>query len=178
MDSPARSRRVPPLAGRSRGNVRLVTLAPEWPGATRYIERFAGEGVATSIGHTRATARQIEDAVRPERRFPRIWGMRADPVLPPPRQLHLEPTRRGSSGSQLYRRRLSSFRVIPARRPARQGDRTQRLDHRRRDAGDVRAGTYRLGEVAVELKEDQRVVLEAAIVWPGRVCGWIGPSGM
>jgi N-acetylglucosamine-6-phosphate deacetylase len=45
------------------GDVRLVTLSPEWPGATRYIETVAGEGVVVSIGHTKATSEQIADAV-------------------------------------------------------------------------------------------------------------------
>ncbi len=45
------------------GNVRLVTLAPEWPGATRYIETLTREGVVVSIGHTQATGAQIRDAV-------------------------------------------------------------------------------------------------------------------
>jgi N-acetylglucosamine-6-phosphate deacetylase len=47
----------------ARGHVRLVTLSPEWPEATRYIEHLASEGVVTSIGHTRATSQQIRDAV-------------------------------------------------------------------------------------------------------------------
>lgn len=47
----------------ARGNVRLVTLSPEWPEAPRYIEALAREGVVTSIGHTKATAEQIQDAV-------------------------------------------------------------------------------------------------------------------
>ena len=47
----------------ARGHVRLVTLSPEWPGAPKYIETLAGEGVVTSIGHTRATSQQIRDAV-------------------------------------------------------------------------------------------------------------------
>ena len=46
------------------GNVRLVTLSPEWPEAPRYIEHLAGRGVVVSIGHTQATSAQIEDAVR------------------------------------------------------------------------------------------------------------------
>lgn len=45
------------------GQVRLVTLAPEWPGAPRYIERITQLGVAAAIGHTRATSAQIRDAV-------------------------------------------------------------------------------------------------------------------
>ncbi len=46
------------------GQVRLVTLSPEWPEAPRYIEALASEGVVASIGHTKATADQIADAVR------------------------------------------------------------------------------------------------------------------
>ncbi|MEQ1946909.1 MAG: amidohydrolase family protein [Bryobacteraceae bacterium] len=45
------------------GNIRIVTLAPEWPGACAYIEAVTREGVVASIGHTRATAQQIRDAV-------------------------------------------------------------------------------------------------------------------
>ncbi len=47
----------------ARGNVRLVTLSPEWPEAPRYIEALSREGVVISIGHTKATAEQIQDAV-------------------------------------------------------------------------------------------------------------------
>ncbi|MBI2680268.1 MAG: amidohydrolase family protein [Candidatus Solibacter usitatus] len=45
------------------GRIRLVTLAPEWPEATRYIAALAEKGVVVSIGHTNATAQQIADAV-------------------------------------------------------------------------------------------------------------------
>jgi N-acetylglucosamine-6-phosphate deacetylase len=48
----------------ARGNVRLVTLSPEWQEAPRYIERITREGVVASIGHTAATTAQIQDAVR------------------------------------------------------------------------------------------------------------------
>src|SRR3984885_6110683 len=43
--------------------VRIVTLAPDWPEAPPYIERITAEGVVASIGHTSATAQQIADAV-------------------------------------------------------------------------------------------------------------------
>ena len=45
------------------GRVRIVTLAPEWPGAPAYIEKIAAEGVVAAIGHTAATRAQIGDAV-------------------------------------------------------------------------------------------------------------------
>src|SRR5580700_6888400 len=47
----------------ARGHVRLVTLSPEWPEAPYYIERISRDGVVASIGHTKATAAQIQDAV-------------------------------------------------------------------------------------------------------------------
>ncbi|HZT39398.1 MAG TPA: amidohydrolase family protein [Bryobacteraceae bacterium] len=46
------------------GLVRLVTISPEWPGAPAYIEAIVREGVVASIGHTKASAEQIRDAVR------------------------------------------------------------------------------------------------------------------
>jgi N-acetylglucosamine-6-phosphate deacetylase len=45
------------------GRVRIVTLSPEWPDATRYIERITREGVVAAIGHTQAAATQIAGAV-------------------------------------------------------------------------------------------------------------------
>ena len=48
----------------ARGGVRLVTVAPEVPGALPYIEALAAEGVVVSIGHTGASSAQIADAVR------------------------------------------------------------------------------------------------------------------
>jgi len=47
----------------ARGQVRIVTLAPEWPGAPQYIEKVVADGVVAAIGHTQANAAQIADAV-------------------------------------------------------------------------------------------------------------------
>jgi N-acetylglucosamine-6-phosphate deacetylase len=47
----------------ARGHIRLVTVAPEWPQAHRYIEALTAEGVVVSIGHTNANGAQIADAV-------------------------------------------------------------------------------------------------------------------
>ena len=46
----------------ARGNIRMVTLAPEWPGAADYIEHLTSGGIVCAIGHTKATASQIRDA--------------------------------------------------------------------------------------------------------------------
>jgi N-acetylglucosamine-6-phosphate deacetylase len=47
----------------ARGNIRLVTLSPEYPEAPRFIEAVVGEGVVVSIGHTRASSGEIAQAV-------------------------------------------------------------------------------------------------------------------
>ncbi len=46
------------------GRIRLVTLAPEVPGALALIEHLAGSGVRAAIGHTAASPAQVEEAVR------------------------------------------------------------------------------------------------------------------
>ena len=45
------------------GHVRLITVSPEWPGTPKYIERVVQDSVVVSIGHTKADAAQINDAV-------------------------------------------------------------------------------------------------------------------
>ena len=44
------------------GPVRMMTLAPELPGATQLIDRLLERGVAVSLGHTDATAEQANAA--------------------------------------------------------------------------------------------------------------------
>lgn len=45
------------------GAVRLVTISPEWPEAPKYIEALVDDQCVASIGHTKASAEQIQDAV-------------------------------------------------------------------------------------------------------------------
>jgi N-acetylglucosamine-6-phosphate deacetylase len=47
----------------SKGKLRIVTLAPEQPGALTVIQELVKEGVIVSIGHTNATYEQVEKAV-------------------------------------------------------------------------------------------------------------------
>jgi N-acetylglucosamine-6-phosphate deacetylase len=144
----------------AQGNVRLVTLSPEWPESTAYIEQLAREGVVTSIGHTRATREQIDDAVRAGATLSTHLGNGADAMLPRhPNYIweqlaedklaasfivdghHLPDSflRVALRAKGIERSVLVTDAVMPALCPP---------------------GNYRLGEVDVELKDDQRVVLK------------------
>jgi N-acetylglucosamine-6-phosphate deacetylase len=143
----------------AQGSVRLVTLSPEWPGAAKYIEQVTREGVAISIGHMNATAEQIGDAVSAGatlsthlgngahamlRKFPNyIWTQMAEDRLAASfivDGIHLDDSflRVALRAKGIERSVLITDAVMPAM---------------------CKPGFYELGEVAVELKEDQRVVL-------------------
>ena len=47
----------------ARGHIRLITIAPEIPGALELIEYAAGSGVHVSIGHSNATAEEARKAI-------------------------------------------------------------------------------------------------------------------
>ncbi len=64
------------------GNIRLVTLAPEWPGAPRFIEALARGGVVVSIGHTQASGQQIAAAAGAGATLSTHLGNAAHKVLP------------------------------------------------------------------------------------------------
>jgi len=51
------------------GRVRLVTLAPEWPGSAECIAALTRAGVHISLGHTDASEAQIDEAIRAGARF-------------------------------------------------------------------------------------------------------------
>jgi N-acetylglucosamine-6-phosphate deacetylase len=64
------------------GNIRLVTVSPEWPEAPRYTEFLVGSGVVVSIGHTKAMHDQIESVVGAGATMSTHLGNAAHPVLP------------------------------------------------------------------------------------------------
>lgn len=46
------------------GKIKLLTVAPEWPGSAEFIAEVAGQGVVVSLGHTNASDEQIDAAIR------------------------------------------------------------------------------------------------------------------
>jgi N-acetylglucosamine-6-phosphate deacetylase len=63
------------------GRIRLVTLAPELPGAIEFIKRAVATGIVVSIGHTAADAEQIAAAVEAGARLSTHLGNGAHGVL-------------------------------------------------------------------------------------------------
>jgi len=141
------------------GRVRIVTLAPEWPEATRYIERIVAEGVVAAIGHTQATPQQISDAVAAGasmsthlgngahstlRRHPNyIWDQLADDRLMASfivDGIHLD----------------ASFLKVALR--AKGIDRAVLITDAVTPAASA-PGRYRIGELDIEMTADDRVVL-------------------
>lgn len=64
------------------GRIRLVTLAPEWPGSTDFIAELTARGVHVAIGHSNASATQIDAAIRAGARFCTHLGNGVPGVLP------------------------------------------------------------------------------------------------
>jgi N-acetylglucosamine-6-phosphate deacetylase len=64
------------------GRIRMMTLAPELPGALAFIERLAGAGVVVAIGHTAASADDIHAAIRAGARISTHLGNGSHAVLP------------------------------------------------------------------------------------------------
>jgi N-acetylglucosamine-6-phosphate deacetylase len=144
------------------GNIRLVTLSPEWPQTPGFIEKIVEKGVVASIGHTKASASQLADAVSAGATMCTHLGNGADAMLPKhPNYLweqladdrlaasfivdgfHLPPSflQVALRAKGLERSLLVTDAVAPANRPP---------------------GRYRLGEVEVELHGDGSVRLNGA----------------
>jgi N-acetylglucosamine-6-phosphate deacetylase len=141
------------------GRLRIVTLSPEWPGATGYIEKITEAGVVAAIGHTQATGAQIADAVSAGatlsthlgngahsvlRRHPNyIWNQLAEDRLMADfivDGIHLDASflKVALRAKGIERSVLITDAVTPAGAPP---------------------GKYRVGELEVEMTADQRVVL-------------------
>jgi N-acetylglucosamine-6-phosphate deacetylase len=64
------------------GLIRLVTLAPELPGALPFIEKLIHSGCVVAIGHTAASPAVIRDAVHAGARLSTHLGNGSHPLLP------------------------------------------------------------------------------------------------
>ena len=139
--------------------IRIVTLSPDWPQSLPYIEAIAAEGVVASIGHTNATTQQLADAVSAGATLSTHLGNGAHPVL-----------RRHPNylWEQLAEDRLMadfivdgihlppSFLKVALR--AKTVARSVLVTDAAAPAG-CPPGRYQLGEQAVELTADNRVML-------------------
>jgi N-acetylglucosamine-6-phosphate deacetylase len=143
----------------AKGDIRLVTVAPEWPEAPGYIEALVREGVVVSIGHTNATPRQINDAVDAGATMSTHLGNGSHALLPRHPNYIWE---------QLAEDRLAagfivdgihlpaSFLRVALR--AKGIERSVLVTDASTPAG-CSPGRYKLGEQDVELTPDERVVL-------------------
>lgn len=140
----------------ARGNVRLVTLSPEWPQSARFIEALVSEGVVASIGHTKATSEEIASAVSAGATLSTHLGNGAHAVLP----------RRNYIWEQLAEDRLAASFIVDGIHLAKSFlnvalrakglERSILVTDAVMPAG-CAPGRYRLGEVDVELHADGSV---------------------
>jgi N-acetylglucosamine-6-phosphate deacetylase len=141
------------------GDLRLITLSPHWPGAPRYIEAITKAGVVASIGHTGANAEQIQAAADAGATLSTHLGNAAPRLLPKfPNCLF----------DQLAEDRLSASFIVDGIHlddaflrvalRAKTIERTILVTDAAAPAGNS-PGSYRLGELDVDLTPDNRVVL-------------------
>ena len=141
------------------GNIRLITLSPHWPQAPDYIAAIVQAGVTASIGHTGATAAQIEAAVEVGATLSTHLGNATHTLL------RKHPN---YIWDQLAEDRLSASFIVDGIHlgqaflrtalRAKTVGRTVLVTDASAPAG-AKPGRYRLGEQDVDLTEDGRVVL-------------------
>jgi N-acetylglucosamine-6-phosphate deacetylase len=64
------------------GRITIVTLAPEWEGALKFIEAITSMGVMAAMGHTAAPPDRIRAAVEAGARLSTHLGNASHPVIP------------------------------------------------------------------------------------------------
>ena len=140
-------------------SIRIVTLAPEWPEAPRYIEKIVEQDVVAAIGHTRAEAGEIAAAVSAGATLSTHLGNAAYTMLPKLSNCIWE---------QLAEDRLMADFIVDgvhlptgflkAALRAKGLERSVLITDAAAPAG-CPPGRYWLGEQEVELTSDLRVVL-------------------
>lgn len=142
------------------GDIRLITVSPEWERAPDYIRALVRSGVVASIGHTKATFEQIQAAVDAGATMSTHLGNAAHPNLPKTQNYIWD---------QLAEDRLTASFIVdgihipgvffkPAVR-AKGVERSVLVTDAVMPAM-CKPGPYRLGEVNVELRGDGSVVLQ------------------
>jgi N-acetylglucosamine-6-phosphate deacetylase len=141
------------------GDIRLVTVSPEWEQTPAYVDALGRMGVVASIGHTKATREQIRAAVDAGASMSTHLGNAAHAILHKTQNYIWE---------QLAEDRLTaSFIVDGIHLPqafVRGAVRAKGVERAVLVTDAVmpamcRPGPYRLGEVEVELRADGSVVL-------------------
>ncbi len=143
----------------AQGNIRLVTMSPEWPEAPGYIDRLTREGVVVSIGHTKASGAQIQDAVRAGATLSTHLGNGAHAILPRhPNYIweQLAEDRLAASFIVDGHHLPGSFLKVAVR--AKGVERSVLVTDAVAPAM-CTPGPYRLGEVDIELRDDGRVTM-------------------
>jgi N-acetylglucosamine-6-phosphate deacetylase len=142
------------------GDIRLITISPEWERAPDYIRALVRSGVVASIGHTKADSEQIQAAVAAGATMSTHLGNAAHPNLPKTQNYIWD---------QLAEDRLTaSFIVDGIHIPAVFFRSAVRAKGKERSVlvtdavmpAMCKPGPYRLGEVNVELRADGSVVLQ------------------
>jgi N-acetylglucosamine-6-phosphate deacetylase len=141
------------------GEIRIVTLSPEYEEAPRYISTLVDSGVVVAIGHTRATSEQIRAAVDAGATISTHLGNGAHPVLHKTSNYIWD---------QLAEERLSaSFIVDGIHLPQNfvaaaircKGPRRSILITDALMVAMCKPGLYQVGEVPVELRPDNHAVV-------------------
>ncbi len=141
------------------GDIRLVTVSPEWEQTPSYVSRLVRSGVVASIGHTKATGEQIRSTVTAGATMSTHLGNAAHPILPKTQNYIWE---------QLAEDRLTaSFIVDGIHIPGvffRSAVRAKGVERAVLVTDAVmpamcEPGYYKLGQVEVELRSDGSVVI-------------------
>ncbi len=143
------------------GNIRLVTVSPEWPETPQYIEALVRSGVVVSVGHTKASREQIEAAVSAGATMSTHLGNAAHATLPKTQNYIWD---------QLAEDRLAACFIVDgihipesffrAALQAKGAERSILVTDAVMPAM-CQPGLYRLGQVDVMLRENGSVVLKS-----------------
>lgn len=168
----------------SGGRIRILTLAPELPGAIRLIEKAAERGICVAVGHTAADANTLNSAVEAGVRMSTHLGNGSHQLLPRLDnylQRQLADDRLAASfiadGHHIPFPVLKNF--LRAKGLERSVLVTDAIP-----AADKGPGTYRLGGLRIEVSEDLRcaqpgasnlagsaLTLDRAVINVTRFCG-------